>query len=373
MKHKVLFISSWFPNKLEPTNGNFVQRHAEAVSLRCEVEILHAIGDFDQKETFTFEDKVINNIRTLIVYYKNTGNPIRNFYRRMMAYKKGFAKLSHPDLIHASILHNSMFFAVYLKKRFRIPFVISEHWSALKKKNQSKTPSGIKRIARFIGNQSDQVLPVSQNLQSGLEALGITTAMKVIPNVVNTDVFFPVMKNTGRITFIHISNLTPNKNADKILNVAVKLLKAGYDLRLEIGGDGDISKLKNRVEREGLGSKIEVFGIQTLSQVAERMRKSDCFILFSDDENQPCVIAEAFASGIKVISTNVGGVSEFFPDDFGILLEGPQEDLLNDAMKNILESDRNYNRLRLKHYADQTFSQETIAEKFAEIYNEILK
>ena len=59
-RHKILFISSWFPNKLEPTNGNFVQRHAEAVSLLHDVEVLHAIGYFNEKEKFVFDDQVIN-------------------------------------------------------------------------------------------------------------------------------------------------------------------------------------------------------------------------------------------------------------------------------------------------------------------------
>ena len=75
MRYKILFISSWFPNKLEPTNGNFVQRHAEAVSQLHDVEILHSIGDSMQKETYLFDDKIINRIRTVIVYYKNSKNP----------------------------------------------------------------------------------------------------------------------------------------------------------------------------------------------------------------------------------------------------------------------------------------------------------
>ena len=118
---KILFLSSWFPNKLEPTNGNFVQRHAEAVAMKHDVEILHTIGDFDQKETYIFDDKVINGIRTLIIYYKNSKNPIQNFIRRMKAYKLGFAKMQKPDLVHANVLHNNMLFAVYLKKKFKIP------------------------------------------------------------------------------------------------------------------------------------------------------------------------------------------------------------------------------------------------------------
>lgn len=373
MKHKVLFISSWFPNKLEPTNGNFVQRHAEAVSLICDVEILHAIGNFQQSKKFIFDDQIINNIRTLIVYYKNSKNPLQNFYRRMIAYKKGFHQLQYPDLIHANVLHNSMFFAVYLKKKFKIPFVISEHWSALKTVNQHKTSFVIKLVARLIGNQACKILPVTKNLQESLEKLGIRTSMEIVPNVVNTSLFFPAKKSTEKFTFIHVSNLTANKSADKILNVAIKLLKEGYSFKLQIGGDGDTSELEKIVKNENLESVIEIFGIQTLPQIAERMQRSDCFILFSDYENQPCVIAESFASGIRVISTNVGGISEFFPDDFGILLENKEEDLLKDAMLKMLMSEKKPDPSTLKIYAEKTFSQETISEKFLKIYNETLK
>ncbi|MBL7878650.1 MAG: hypothetical protein JNN23_02125, partial [Chryseobacterium gambrini] len=62
---QVLFISSWFPNKLEPTNGNFVQRHAEAVSLLHDVEILHTIGDSEQNESYIFEENHINGVKTI--------------------------------------------------------------------------------------------------------------------------------------------------------------------------------------------------------------------------------------------------------------------------------------------------------------------
>ena len=69
MRYKILFISSWFPNKLEPTNGNFVQRHAEAVARLHDVEILHSIGDATQKQTYIFDDQISNGIRILIACY----------------------------------------------------------------------------------------------------------------------------------------------------------------------------------------------------------------------------------------------------------------------------------------------------------------
>ena len=371
-RHKILFISSWFPNKLEPTNGNFVQRHAEAVSLLHDVEVLHAIGDFNQKEKFVFDDEMINGIRTLIVYYKNSKNPLQNFLRRMKAYQLGFKKIQKPDLVHGNVLHNNLLFAVYLKKKFGIPFVVTEHWTALREINRNKLPFQKKLIAKFIGNQSSMLLPVSKDLEKGLKSLPIKTKMKVVPNVVDDTVFKPKTSENEKITFIHVSSLIPRKNPEKIIEAAINLWEKGFDLNLKIGGDGDIKPLMNQIEKSSFRDKIEIFGELTISEVAEKMKNADCFILFSDDENQPCVIAESFASGIKVISTNVGGISEFFPDNFGILLEKVDVKLLEEAMIKVLNSELNSSKKEISHYAEQTFSKQKIAEKFSEIYNQVL-
>ena len=40
-KIKVLFISSWFPNRIHPANGDFVERHAQAAALYNEVAVLY--------------------------------------------------------------------------------------------------------------------------------------------------------------------------------------------------------------------------------------------------------------------------------------------------------------------------------------------
>ncbi|OAH64419.1 hypothetical protein AXA65_18845 [Chryseobacterium sp. FP211-J200] len=340
--------------------------------MKHDVEILHTIGDFDQKETYIFDDKVINGIRTLIIYYKNSKNPIQNFIRRMKAYKMGFVKMQKPDVVHANVLHNNMLFAVYLKKKFKIPFVVTEHWTALRKINQDSTSGSVKKIAKFIGNQSSMMLPVSNDLKASLAELGITTPMQVIPNVVDTQLFEPNNSALDDFTFVHVSNLIPRKNADKILNVSIKLLKEGYKLKLKIGGDGETKTLREIVQKEGFENQIEVFDTLTLPEVSEKLKTSDCFILFSEDENQPCVIAESFASGIKVISTNVGGISEFFPDNFGILVERSDESLLENAMKALLNEKVITNKKEISDYAETTFSKNAIAQQFTDVYEEIL-
>ena len=82
MRHKVLFISSWYPNKTEPTAGNFVWRHAEAAALYHDVEVLHIAENAGQTRKLTLEDMMMGDIRTVIVYYRKSHNPLRNAVRK---------------------------------------------------------------------------------------------------------------------------------------------------------------------------------------------------------------------------------------------------------------------------------------------------
>ncbi len=371
---KVLFISSWFPNKLEPTNGNFVQRHAEAVALEHEVEILHCIGNFDQTEKYIYDDKVINGIRTLIIYYKNSNNPLQNFYRRMKSYRLGFLKMQMPDLVHANVLHNNMLFAVYLKKKYKIPFLVTEHWTALQHQNLPNTSGNIKRIAKYIAKNAAFILPVSENLLDSLRSIGIKTPMKVVSNVVNTKIFDIKKRNEDETTrFLHVSSLIPRKRPDKIIETVFKLKQKGYNVALEIGGDGDTETLKNLVKKYNAEPFINVFDEISYAEVAEKMQKSDCFILFSDNETQGCVILESYACGKPVIATAVGGVPEFVKPGLGILIEKANENELYEAMENFATQ-----KLQLKdagslrQFVTDHFSKESICRQFTDVYNDIL-
>ena len=243
-RKNILFISSWFPNKVEPSNGNFVQRHAEAVSLKHHVEVLHSIGDFNQKEKYLFDEQIINGIRTLIVYYRNSNNPLQNFYRRMKGYQLGFSRMKKPDLVHANVLHNSMLFAVYLKKKFKIPFVVTEHWTAFQANSSDSIGLFGNKIAKYIGNNASMLFPVCDRLRKGLYLLGIKTPAQVVPNVVNTDIF-KIRKSENTVKkFLHISSLTYMKNIPSILNVFLKIHKRGYNFELSLGGNGDLKPIQ---------------------------------------------------------------------------------------------------------------------------------
>ncbi|GAB1357112.1 glycosyltransferase [Cloacibacterium normanense] len=350
-----------------------MQRHAEAVSLLHDVEVLHAIGNFNQKEKFVFDDEMINGIRTLIVYYKNSKNPLQNFLRRMKAYQLGFKKMQKPDLVHGNVLHNNMLFAVSLKRKFGIPFVISEHWSLFQEQNHHKISKSARFLAKKIAEKASFILPVTENLISGLQKLGINNPMKVVGNVVDTDLFSPKFEKSEKFTFLHISNLIALKNPEKIIKAAIDLHQINPHFELQIGGDGDLKPLQKMIHQNNAESYIKTFGMLSLEQVSEKMNSANCFVLFSDYENQPCVILESLASGIPVIATNVGGIPEIVNKKRGILVENNNKDALLEAMKSMLEINVELESSEsLRKYVIENFSKSVIAEKFSEIYNQVL-
>ena len=373
-KYRVLFISSWYPNKEEPTNGNFVQRHAESVSHLHNVEVLHCIGTFNQEEEYRIEDRIINNIRTLVVYYKNSENPFRNFVRRMLGYKKGFSRLNRPNIVHANVMHNNLLFAVYLKKRYKIPFVISEHWTAFQKANHSTTSTKALFTAKFISSHASYVLPVSEDLKKSLIELGVTTQMKVISNVVDTQLFDIVERKESPIfRFLHISSLNERKRPQEIIKAVSRLHNEGYNVSLEIGGDGDLTIIDKLLDSLSANEYITTFPTISYSMVANKIQNSDAFILYSTNETQGCVILESYACGKPVISTKVGGAAEFVIEGNSVSVDTYDFEDFYIKLRDVVEGRIAFNTPKvIRNFVVDNFSIPAISQKFSEIYQDTL-
>ncbi len=92
-------------------------------------------------------------------------------------------------------------------------------------------------------------------------------------------------------------------------------------------GDGDLfNELKNIVDANGNqvpNLKVILKGAMDNQDILDYYRNNNlnCFILLSTTEGIPVSIMEALSSGIPVIATSVGGVSEIVNDKTGQLLD----------------------------------------------------
>lgn len=376
MPYNILFISSWFPNNQQPQSGDFVWRHAKAVALQHHVEVLHVVGAVNQQEQYVVDDYTQNGVRIVRVYYRQSPYSALNFLRRRKAYRRFFSMMKKPDIVHANVLRNPMLFAVYLKRKYHIPFVVTEHWTAFQPEKIKHLSQLNLAIAKHIARHAAKVLPVSEDLKNCLQQAKIGKRYHVVGNVVDTEVFkiSEDKKETTTFNLLHISSLNNRKQPLKILRAAVQLYEKGLPIKLSIGGNDDLAVIRSFIKKHNAEEYISTFGMISHEEVAEKMATADLFVLFSTEENLPCVLLEAMACGVGFVSSDVGGIREIATEEKGVLVPLDDWEQLVASCEKIVQGDTILqSKKALRSYVVENFSMPVIANKFSEIYTQILR
>ena len=95
--------------------------------------------------------------------------------------------------------------------------------------------------------------------------------------------------------------------------------------------------------------------------------------MFSNYENMPVVINESFSCGIPVLSSNVGGISEFVNRETGELVERKDEKALLTVLENFLDNEKKYDSKQIREFALKNFSKEEVGKKIFKIYTNVIK
>lgn len=382
-KLKILFLASWYPSRVHPQRGIFVQRHAEAVARMCRVAVLFLVSDPNLKDG-RFETECLDdgNLLTVRIYY-NTRKlrvPVVARLYKLVRYWKlhraGFRaireRIGVPDLAHVHVIYPIGWFALWLKWFKRIPYIVSEHSSAYL--HQGKRLQILPRqwLARLVVKNARHVTTVSRSLMQAMEQKGLAGRYTIIPNVVDTRNFFydPPGKRGGKKRMLHVSLLNEEKNVEGILRTVARLGERRQDFELLIVGDGS-----NRPELEALATKLRIkdqmvffLGLQESVPLAGLMRESDFLVIFSHFESLPCVLIEAMASGLPVIATRVGGIPDHLGPDMGLLVEPGDEAGLLSAMEYMLDYGGEYSGDCIQEYARSHFEFDMVGRQFLEIY-----
>jgi glycosyltransferase involved in cell wall biosynthesis len=101
------------------------------------------------------------------------------------------------------------------------------------------------------------------------------------------------------------------------------------------------------------------------------MRGSDLFVLPSRMETFGCVLAEALASGLPIVSTTVGSIPEVVPREAGILVPPDDPPALVDALDSVLSNLGSYDRDAIAADARARYSLEAVGAQLQGIYDSL--
>jgi teichuronic acid biosynthesis glycosyltransferase TuaC len=139
---------------------------------------------------------------------------------------------------------------------------------------------------------------------------------------------------------LFVGNFLPVKNPNLLIQAHAKLVRlpAMPRARLVLVGGGALEpEMRQQIAAAGTSAQVIFAGRQEPQGVAEMMRGADVLALSSWNEGVPNVVLEAFASGLPVVATDVGGISEVLSSpQFGTLVPAGDDAAFARALESTL-------------------------------------
>src|SRR4030095_2322274 len=199
---RALWLTSWYPNKLDAVNGDFIQRHARAVAFFCKIDVIHLEPDKNDilPKQVEISAETRGNLSETIVLYKLNKNflvgKLVSFSRYFSLFKKQVqqyvSRYGKPDIVHVHIPIKAGIVACWLKRRYDVPYVVTEHWAIYNNEAEDayfKRNFLFKYYTKKILVNASAFLPVSSNLGKAVQKMVVGIPYTSIPNVADTNFF----------------------------------------------------------------------------------------------------------------------------------------------------------------------------------------
>jgi glycosyltransferase involved in cell wall biosynthesis len=293
----------------------------------------------------TYEDISIDSLE-IGGHRKNILGPILDQWN----FKKKLNKQLDLVFLNPSLGSRSFFrdalFAKQLVKR-DIPFVVFFHgWSLEFEKKV--TDKYVNFFITTIG-QAKKIFVLSQDFKDKIVQWGYTG--EVIVETTNVDASLignfsldekiSEIQSADKIKILFLARLLREKGVFETVEAFRRISNKYKNVELTIAGDGkDLDELKQYVQND---KKIIVAGYVEGQQKVDLFNDSHiyCFPTFYG-EGLPTSILEAMAFGMPVITTNMGGLKEFFKDgQMGYFVEPKNINNLEKKLEQLLLNKEN--------------------------------
>lgn len=136
-----------------------------------------------------------------------------------------------------------------------------------------------------------------------------------------------------------VGNLRRNKDYPNLLAAAQKARDSFPKLRFIAVGQGPLEEeIRSLHGQRGLGDGFQLLGFRR--DVADLMAAADMFVMGSAHEGLPVAIMEAFAAGLPVVATTVGGVPQQVREGVEGMLVAPKDpEALANALVTVARDD----------------------------------
>jgi glycosyltransferase involved in cell wall biosynthesis len=285
-----------------------------------------------------------------------------------------------PDIIHTHQV-GALFYAGPATRGTGVPLVVhTEHGKHYAARRRTRL------LGWLAGRHAARFFCVSRDIAAEVLEHRVVPHRKVcvVPNGIDTARFAgaaddgsvrrslgippgaPVVGTIGRLNEV--------KRQDLLIRGFAQIKNRVSDAHLLLVGDGPLrGDLRALAESLGLAGRVHFAGYQ--AQPERYLRAMDVFALTSRSEGMPLALLEAWAAGLPVVASRVGGLPELIDDGRnGLLFDPGDEAALAAILRGLLTDTALARHLGEagRHLVEPTYSLRRMAETYHGHYLEVL-
>ena len=290
------------------------------------------------------------------------------------------------DCVHAHTSYLDGSAGRWIARRYGVPLVITEHTGPFSLLTESPI---VRRETMASLAAADCVIAVSTAQRCAVlpfMAAGRRDRLIVLPNGVDTDLFRPAGVPPGTPArrgdpaaprFVFVGFLADCKNLPLLLSAFARVVARLPAARLTLVGGGPPqaeSTLRQTVEDLGLCGCVTFAGFRDRAAVARILsEEADFLVLSSRSESFGCVVTEAMACGLPVVSTRCGGPEDVVTETWlGRLCENHDPEALARAMLDAAANLEGFDPSRIRRHVEERFSYSALAANLDRVYRQLI-
>lgn len=361
---RITAVTTWYPTTRAPARGSFVVRDLAAIATLHEVRVVHLVPPGDDDATRRLRHEGVEVLRI----------PMRPADPVSVARA---ARALGPALKDAQIVHSMAFSALepLALSRPRVPWVHTEHWSALTTPGTLPAPArlALPAVSRLLA-LPDVATAVCDFLAAPVRTVRRGRPTRVVPCIVEP--YEPAERRDradGSLRMVGVGGLIERKDPVLALETVSALVARGVDAHLTWVGEGPLrSQVEARAAAPDLAGRITLTGSLDTTGVRRALAGADLFLGPTRADNFFVSAAEAVIAGRPCVVGSTGGQGEYLTELSGRLLDSRDPE---DWARAVIELDGATRQVSARSIAatiGDSFSTPVVAAGYNRAYREAL-
>lgn len=361
---KVTVVTTWFPTEAAPSRGAFVVRDIGAISAHADVRVVHLVPPQDDDGTRRVSHEGFGVLRIPM----DPRNPIT-----VAAAARALpAALAGADLVHTMAFSSLLPFAA---RRPRLPWVHTEHWSALTTPATLPVPARAALPAlKHLLKRADRVTAVCDFLAVPIRRVRGTRPTDIVPCIVDPHPLVPRRpRDDGRLLLVSTGGLIERKDPIVAIETVAELVRRGTDVHLTWLGEGPLRAAAEKRARElGVSGRVDLPGSRSNAQVRDALGAADLFFGPTRADNFFVSAAEAIVAGRPVVLGATGGQGEYTQPEVGALVDVQDPVAYADAVLAVDARTRDLSSADIAATIGDAFSTPVVGDGYRQTYEAAL-